>query len=74
MRTALTVLIFAAGIGLSSAGSAGAVPAGGAAIKDAAMAASAVQQAQFSIRRTRHGYRKCYREFVIGRYVCRTYR
>lgn len=48
-----------------------AVPVGAAAMKRAATAASTVQEAQFYARPTRHGVIKCYREFVVGRPVCR---
>ena len=74
MRTALAALIVAAGIGLVGTGSEAAIPAGGTAMKQAAVDVAALQEVQFSMRRTRRGVRKCYREFVIGRYVCRTYR
>ena len=73
MRTTLTALIVAAGIGLIGAGSAAAMPAA-TATKQAATDVSAIQEAQYSERRTRRGIRKCYREFIVGRYVCRTYR
>jgi hypothetical protein len=51
--------------------SADAVPADAAAMKRAATATSIVQDAQFYGRPTRHGIIKCYREFVVGRPVCR---
>ena len=35
--------------------------------------ADIVQQAQYYERRTRHGLVKCYREAVIGPYVCHRY-
>jgi hypothetical protein len=86
MRLALATLILAAGISLVWSGNAVAIPASGTAMKGTMMSVSAVQQAHYSKyrhrhgvlgyyeRRTRHGITKCYREFVIGPYVCRTYR
>jgi hypothetical protein len=41
------------------------------AMQRAATAISTVQEAQFYARPTRHGIIKCYREFVVGRPVCR---
>jgi hypothetical protein len=40
-------------------------------MKRAAIAASTVQDAQFYARPTRHGVIKCYRQFIVGRPVCR---
>jgi hypothetical protein len=74
MRSALAALIFAAGFAFAGPGNAAAAPWSGSALKEAAAAASAVVETHFSIRRTRHGIRKCYREFIFGPYVCRTYR
>ena len=86
MRSALATLTLAATISLVWSGNAAAIPAGGKAMQEAATAASAVQNIHYSKRRHRHGIlgyyerrgrygiTKCYREFVIGRYVCRTYR
>jgi hypothetical protein len=54
--------------------SASAVPADAAAVKEAATAASSLQQAQYSERRTRRGVVKCYRDLVIGPYRCHYYR
>ena len=51
-----------------------AVPDDAAAMKRAVTAASTVQDAQFYARPTRHGVIKCYREFVVGRPVCRHFR
>ena len=56
--------------------SAGAVPASAPAMKAAAAdaaPAAPIEQAQYYERHTRHGVVKCYREFVVGRYVCRRY-
>lgn len=71
MRATLMGLGFAGVLSLLCYQSAQAVPADGAAMKRAATAASAVQEAQFYARRTRYGIIKCYREFVVGRPVCR---
>jgi hypothetical protein len=73
MRTTLAVLALTSGIGLIACQSATAFPMSAAPIQQSATAASDVTQAQYSERRTRHGIRKCYREFVVGNYVCRTY-
>jgi hypothetical protein len=71
MRKLLVVLSFAAGVvGLACNQSATAAPADPAALKEAAVAASQLQQAQYVERHTRHGVVKCYREFVIGPYRC----
>jgi hypothetical protein len=73
MRTTLATLALASGIGLIACGSATALPISAAPIQQSAAATSDVTQAQYSERRTRHGIKKCYREFVVGNYVCRTY-
>ena len=70
MRRLLVVLSFAAAIGLACSQSARAAPADAAALKEAQVAASPLQQTQYSERHTRHGVVKCYREFVIGPYRC----
>jgi hypothetical protein len=86
MRLSFAAFISAAAIGLVWSGSASAVPGSAAVMNTAATGVSVVQEARYSKRRhhhgildyyqrrTRHGITKCYREFVIGRYVCRTYR
>ena len=73
MRTTLAALSSAAAIGLVCCQSAAAVPASAPALKEAAASTAAVLQAQYYERHTRHGVVKCYREFVVGRYVCRRY-
>jgi len=70
MRKLLAVLSFAAGVGLACNQSATAAPANPAALKEAAIGASPLQEAQYAERHTRHGVVKCYREFVIGPYRC----
>jgi hypothetical protein len=74
MRTTLTVLSLAAGIGLVCCQNALAFPAAAGAIQESATATSELQHAQFSERHHRGAVSKCYREFVIGNYVCHTYR
>ena len=71
MRATLTRLAFAGALSLVCYQSADAVPIDAAAMKRAATAALTVQEAQFYARPTRHGIIKCYREFVVGRPVCR---
>lgn len=71
MRVKLTGLILAGALCLVCYQSADAVPADAAAMKRAAIAASTVQDAQFYARPTRHGVIKCYRQFIVGRPVCR---
>jgi hypothetical protein len=71
MRATLTGLAFAGALSLVCYHSAEAVPADAASIKRAATDASTVEEAQFYARPTRHGVIKCYREFVVGRPVCR---
>jgi hypothetical protein len=71
MRTILPALSLAAGIGLMLCQSASAFPANAGAIGQSASAASPIEHVQFYERHTRHGLVKCYREFVVGRYVCR---
>ena len=86
MRAALSTLILAAAVSFAWSGNAAAIPANGTAMKETVMAVSAVKDAHYSKRRhrhgilgyyerrTRHGVTKCYYDFVIGPYVCRTYR
>jgi hypothetical protein len=73
MRTTLAALDFAAGLGVVVCQSAVALPIDAGAIQQAAAAAT-VQQAQYAERRRRGTITKCYREFVVGNFVCRTYR
>jgi hypothetical protein len=73
MQKSLVVISFAAGIGLALCGSAAAAPAAPAAVQEAATAASMLQPAQYSERRTRRGMVKCYRDLLIGPYRCHYY-
>jgi hypothetical protein len=71
MRTILSAVSLAAGFGLMLCQSASALPVNAGAIGLSASGVSPVEHAQFYERHTRHGLVKCYRELVIGRYVCR---
>ena len=73
MRMTLAALSLAAVTGVVCCESAAAVPASAFAMKAAAAAVSPLAHAQYYERNTRHGVVKCYRELVIGRYVCRRY-
>jgi len=74
MQKMLLALSLAAGLGLACMPSAGAVPADAVAVKEAATAASPLQQAQYAERRARRGgIVKCFRIFVVGPYRCRWY-
>jgi hypothetical protein len=71
MRSTVAALAFAGILSLVSYQSAAAVPANPGALKPAVNANPTAQEAQFYARPTRHGIIKCYREFVVGRPVCR---
>jgi len=70
MLMKMTALAFIGATALTFSQSASAVPVDAAAIKAAAITSSAVQQAQYSERHTRHRVVKCYRELIVGPYVC----
>ncbi len=74
MRTTLAALGLVAGLGVITCQSAAALPVDASAIQQAAAVTSSVQQAQYAERRGRGTITKCYRDFVIGRYSCHTYR
>jgi hypothetical protein len=74
MRMTLAALSLAAGLGVIASQSAAALPVAPEAIRQAATAASNVEQAQYAERRGRGTITKCYREFVVGNYACHTYR
>ena len=74
MRTTLSALAFAAGLGGIACQSAAALPIAAGAIQEAATPATAVQLVQYAERRGKGTITKCYREFVVGNYVCRSYR
>ena len=71
MLMKMTVLAFIGATALAFTQSASAVPVDAAAIRAAAVTGFAVQQAQYSERHTRHRVVKCYRELIVGPYVCR---
>jgi hypothetical protein len=73
MRTVLAYLSLAAGIGLACCQSAAAFPVGAGTLEQAATAASGIQSTQYAERHGHHHITKCYREFVVGHYVCRRY-
>ena len=76
MPAALTLagaIVFISSAILISSQSANAVPIAPAAMREAAVATSTVQQAQFYGHRSRHHVVKCYRELVVGSYVCRRF-
>jgi hypothetical protein len=73
MRKMLFAVSFAAALGLVAVSDAGAVPADATAVREAATAASPLQQAQYAERRVRHGVVKCFRAFVVGPYRCHWY-
>lgn len=74
MRRLLVGLSFIAGTGLACGQSAIAAPADAGAVKQAAVAASLLQQTKYAERHTRHGIVKCYRTLVIGPYRCHYFR
>jgi hypothetical protein len=69
MRVAIAATAFAAFAYVFCCQSAGAVATNGTAIKEAASVRPLATQARYYGR----GYRKCYRQLVIGPYVCRRY-
>ena len=70
----LIALSFAGCTFLICCQSMGAVPAAPAVVKEAAINSSTMQQAQYHERHTRNRVIKCYRELVIGPYVCHSFR
>jgi hypothetical protein len=69
MRLAIAAVSFAALAYVSCCQDAGAIAVGGTAIKQTAESGSLATQTRFYGR----GYRKCYRQLVVGPYVCRRY-
>ena len=72
MRVAITALSFAVLACVFCCQNAGAVATSGTAIKEVEAAGSLATQTRYH-RFYWHGYRKCYRQLVIGPYVCRHY-
>lgn len=74
MRNTLFVLSLAIGLGLGLTSGAGAVPIDATAMREAAAATSPLQPAQYAEYRSRRGgIVKCFREFVVGPYICHWY-
>jgi hypothetical protein len=73
VRKTLIASSFAGCICLICCQSVGAVPAAPVVVKEAAIGSSTVQQAQYYQRHKRHRIIKCYRELVIGPYVCHSF-
>jgi len=73
MRTMLIGLSLAAATALLYCQSAAAFPIDAGALQRSAAAVYGLHQAQYSERRGRRTITKCYRDFVISRYVCHTY-
>jgi hypothetical protein len=74
MRMILAAFVIAASAGFVCCQNAGASPAAATAIKETVTPASPLQRAQYREGYTRHGFVKCYRFLVIGRYRCHYYR
>jgi hypothetical protein len=70
MRMAMMALSIVGAIDMLGSQNVGAVATNAAVVKEAVYANSTVQPAQFYARVTRHYVIKCYRELVIGPYVC----
>jgi hypothetical protein len=73
MRTVFLATLVAMGIGLIGTASSPAAPANGAGIGETANAASLLSDVRYVRRHRRLCYSKCYREFVFGPRVCRTF-
>jgi hypothetical protein len=73
MRTILFALLIAIGLGLTGTSSPSAGPVNGVAIGEAASTAAVLSDVRYFRYRGRICYSKCYREFIFGRHVCRTY-
>jgi hypothetical protein len=73
MRTTLAAVGLTGAICLFCCQSAAAVPASAAIIKETAPAALTLRPVQYYERHTRHRVIKCYRELVIGPYVCHAF-
>ena len=74
MRKMLAALVIATGAGFVCCQDAGASRATATAIKESTTAASPIEQVQYREGYTRHGFVKCYRFLVLGRYRCHYYR
>ncbi len=72
MRMTLAALGLAAGLGIVTSQSAAALPVAPGAIQQ--VASATVQQVQYAERRGEGTITKCYRDFVVGKYACHTYK
>ncbi len=72
MRMTLAALGLAAGLGIVTSQSAAALPVAPGAIQQ--VASATVQQVQYAERRGKGTITKCYRDFVVGKYACHTYK
>lgn len=72
MRTIVAAIMIAAGVAIGACG-ASAAPASGATLERAGSAASLLSEIRYYRSHGRLCYTKCYREFVIGRRVCRKF-
>lgn len=73
VRTVITAMFTAAGIGLLAAPSGSASPVNGAAFDRTATAASLFSPARYDVRHGRRCYAKCYYDFFVGHRVCRRF-
>jgi hypothetical protein len=73
MRTIFLAVLVLLGLGLIGPSQMAAAPADGAAIARIATADTLLTEIGYVRRYGRTCYRKCYREYVIGRRVCRTF-
>jgi hypothetical protein len=73
MRTLFAVMLVAIGVTFIGASGGSAAPVNGAALDRAASAATLLSDIGYYRSHGRLCYAKCYREFVIGRRVCRRF-
>jgi len=73
MRTIFAAVLILLGLGLIGSPQIAAAPADGAAIANLATGGTLLNEIRYVRRYGRTCYRKCYREFVIGPRVCRTF-
>ncbi len=73
MRTIVAVILIAAGLAVSGAATGAAGPIEGATLARAANADSLLSPIGYYRWHGRLCYSKCYREFIIGRRVCRRF-
>jgi hypothetical protein len=73
MRLTTTALGAVAAISLIWCQPTGAAPISGSGLNQAAIAASTAQQVQYYERHTGHRVIKCYRELIVGPYICHAY-